>query len=103
VSIEEEFLLVDAGTKCAARAMPSAFLKAAKRATGGQVSGELLQSLVEISTLPHTDAATARAELRSLRQTVAKIAADHGLAILAAGTPSDCGVARYATNRIRAL
>lgn len=33
--IEEEFFLVDAGTKCAARAMPSAFLKAAKRATGG--------------------------------------------------------------------
>jgi hypothetical protein len=67
--------LVDAGTKCAARAMPSAFLKAAKRATGGQVSGELLQSQVEISMLPHTDTATARAELRFLRQTVAEIAA----------------------------
>jgi carboxylate-amine ligase len=84
--IEEEFFLVDADTKCATRAMPSAFLKAAKRATGGLVSGELLQSQVEISTLPHTDAATARAELRFLRQTVANIAADYGLAILAAGT-----------------
>jgi carboxylate-amine ligase len=84
--IEEEFFLVDADTKSAARAMPAAFLKAAKHATSGQVSGELLQSQVEIATLPHTDMATARAELRFLRQTVARVAAEHGLAILAAGT-----------------
>jgi carboxylate-amine ligase len=84
--IEEEFFLVDADTKSAARAMPAAFLKAAKRATDGQVNGELLQSQVEIATLPHTDMATARAELRFLRQTVATVAAEHGLAILAAGT-----------------
>ncbi len=84
--IEEEFFLVDADTKSAARAMPAAFLKAAKRATGGQVSGELLQAQVEIATLPHTDMATACAELRFLRQTVARVAAEHGLAILAAGT-----------------
>jgi carboxylate-amine ligase len=84
--IEEEFFLVDADTKSAARAMPAAFLRAAKAATGGQVSGELLQSQIEIATLPHTDMATAREELRFLRQTVAKVAAEHGLAILAAGT-----------------
>ena len=84
--IEEEFFLVDADTKSAARAMPAAFLEAAKRATGGQVSGELLQAQVEVATLPHSHIATAREELRFLRQTVAKIAAEHGLAILAAGT-----------------
>jgi carboxylate-amine ligase len=84
--IEEEFFLVDADTKSAARAMPAAFLRAAKEATGGQVSGELLQSQVEIVTLPHTDMATAREELRFLRQAVAKVAAEHSLAILAAGT-----------------
>ena len=72
--IEEEFFLVDADTKSAARAMPAAFLQAAQKATGGQVSGELLQSQVEIATLPHTDMATARTELRFLRQTVAEIA-----------------------------
>ena len=38
--IEEEFFLVDADTKSAARAMPKAFLEAAKKATGGQVTGE---------------------------------------------------------------
>jgi carboxylate-amine ligase len=84
--IEEEFFLVDAETKSAARAMPAAFLASAKKATGGQVTGELLQAQVEIATLPHTDMATAREELRFLRQTVAAIAAEHGLAILAAGT-----------------
>jgi glutamate---cysteine ligase / carboxylate-amine ligase len=84
--IEEEFFLVDADTRSAACAMPAAFLRAAKAATGGQVSGELLQSQVEIATLPHTDMATAREELRFLRQTVAKVAAEHSLAILAAGT-----------------
>ncbi len=84
--IEEEFFLADADTKSVARAMPAAFLRAAKDATGGQVSGELLQAQVEIATLPHTDMATAREELRFLRQAVANVAADHGLAILAAGT-----------------
>src|ERR1700736_3016685 len=84
--IEEEFFLADAATKSAARAMPAAFLEAAKKATGGQVSGELLQAQVEIASLPHTDMATAREELRFLRQTLAEIAAEHGLAILAAGT-----------------
>jgi len=84
--IEEEFFLVDADTKSAARAMPAAFLAAAWEATGGQVTGELLQSQVEVATLPHTSMTAAREELRFLRQTVARIAADHGLAILAAGT-----------------
>ena len=37
-------------------------------------------------TSPHIDMADARAELRHLRQTVAAVAAEHGLAILAAGT-----------------
>jgi carboxylate-amine ligase len=66
--------------------MPEAFLAAAKAATHGQVMGEFLQSQIEVRTLPHTDIKTAREELRHLRQTVAKVAADHGLAILAAGT-----------------
>ena len=84
--IEEEFFLVDADTKSAAQAMPAAFLAAARKATGGQVTGELLQAQVEITTLPHTDMASARAELRFLRQVIAAVAAEHGLAILAAGT-----------------
>ncbi len=86
IGIEEEYFLVDAATKSVTRAMPEGFLEAAKKATGGQIMGEFLQSQVEAVTLPHIDIKTAREELRHLRQTVAKIAAEHGLAILAAGT-----------------
>lgn len=84
--IEEEYFLVDATTKSVARSMHEGFLEAAKAATGGQVKGEFLQSQIEVATLPHHDIKTAHTELRHLRQTVATIAAEHGLAILAAGT-----------------
>jgi len=84
--LEEEYFLVDAETKGVAREMPEAFLKDAKEATGGRVKGEFLQSQIEAATVPHTKVDEARAELRFLRQTVAAIAAKHGLAIFAAGT-----------------
>jgi carboxylate-amine ligase len=86
VGIEEEYFLIDAQTKYVTRAMPETFLRDANDATNGQVGGEFLQSQIEAKTLPHRDMQTARAELRHLRQTVARIAAEHGLAILAAGT-----------------
>jgi carboxylate-amine ligase len=86
IGIEEEYFLVDAATKSVTRAMPEAFLATAKAATNNQVMGEFLQSQIEVRTLPHADIRTAREELRHLRQTVAKVAAEHGLAILAAGT-----------------
>jgi carboxylate-amine ligase len=84
--IEEEYFLVDAQTKRVARRMPEKFLMAANRATDGQVTGEFLQSQVEVATSPHFSFANARSQLRGLRQIVASIAAEHGLAILAAGT-----------------
>src|SRR4051812_7946646 len=86
IGIEEEYFLVDAATKQVTRDMPKTFLDIAKTATNGQAMGEFLQSQCEVATLPHHDIRTAHAELRHLRQTVAKIAAEHGLAILAAGT-----------------
>ncbi len=84
--IEEEFFLVDAETKSASREMPPGFLDQVKSVTGGQAMGEMLQSQIEVATAPHTNIADARTELRFLRQTVANIAAEHGLAILAVGT-----------------
>src|SRR5215831_3164363 len=86
IGIEEEYFLVDAGTKTVAAERPQAFFAAAKAALGTQIRGELLQSQIEVTTEPHQDMATARTELRHLRSTVATIAAEHGLAILAAGT-----------------
>ena len=84
--IEEEYFLVDAETKTVARQMPAAFLADAMQVTGDRVKGEFLQSQIEVATVPHTDMGEARAELRFLRKTVAAIAAQHGLAIFAAGT-----------------
>jgi carboxylate-amine ligase len=84
--IEEEYFLVDAETKLVARRMPDAFLQEAMEATGGRVSGEFLQSQIEVVSRPHAKVADARNELRSLRQILASVCAKHGLAILAAGT-----------------
>ena len=84
--IEEEYFLVDAETKSVAREMPASFLDKVKSMTGGQVSGEMLQSQIEVMTIPHSNIGDARTELRFLRQTVSNIAAEHGLAILAVGT-----------------
>jgi len=84
--IEEEYFIVDAETKTVSREMPQAFLADAREATGGRVRGEFLQSQIEAATVPHTSMREARAELRFLRQTVAAAAAQHGLAIFAAGT-----------------
>ena len=98
--LEEEYFLVDAQTKSVARSMPKAFLDAAKAATDGRVGGEFLQSQIEARTAPNVDIAAARDELRTLRQTVASIAAEHGLAILAAGThpTADWGKSRQTLN-----
>jgi carboxylate-amine ligase len=84
--IEEEYFLVDAETKLVARGMPQAFFEAAQAATDGRMHGEFLQSQIEVVSTPHHTMAGARAELRELRTTIAAVAAEHGLAILAAGT-----------------
>jgi glutamate---cysteine ligase / carboxylate-amine ligase len=84
--MEEEYFLVDLNTKTATAAMPEAFFQAAKAELGSQVMGEMLQSQIEVATVPHTEMVRAAAELKYLRQTVAAIAAKHGLAILASGT-----------------
>lgn len=84
--IEEEYFLIDAATTSATRQMPKGLLDTAAAATEGRVTGEFLQSQLEAATLPHTDIQAARAELRHLRQVVGKIAAEDGMAIIAAGT-----------------
>jgi carboxylate-amine ligase len=84
--IEEEFFLIDVATRSVVLSRPPEFLEQLKAALGSQVSTEMLQSQIEISTLPHVDMATACAELKHLRQTLASIAAQHGFAIIAAGT-----------------
>ncbi len=86
IGIEEEYFLVDSATKSVTEARSEEFFAAGKKALGDQFKGEMLQSQIEVATHPHQDMAAARAELKFLRQTVASIAGEHGLAILAAGT-----------------
>jgi carboxylate-amine ligase len=84
--IEEEYFLVDAETKAVAITRPDEFLASLKKELGNQVSTEMLQGQIEVMTAPHVDITTATAELRHLRQGVAKIAREFGFAILASGT-----------------
>src|SRR5262249_23946479 len=84
--IEEEYFLVDAQSKAVMVTRPRRFLSTLKSVLGDRVSGEMLQAQIEVSTSPHTDMYTASAELKHLRKTAARIAAEHGLAIVAAGT-----------------
>jgi carboxylate-amine ligase len=99
--IEEEYFLVDARTKRAVRSMPETFFKAAEVATDGRISREFLQAQIEVITSPHARMADARAELRHLRQAIAAVAAEHGLAILACGThpTAEWGVAEQTAER----
>jgi carboxylate-amine ligase len=84
--IEEEYFLVDAQTKHVPPNVPKEFFDAAKAATDGRAATEFLQPQIEVISSPHCRIEDARAELRHLRETVAAIAAEYGLAILAAGT-----------------
>lgn len=86
IGIEEEYFLADASTKAVAESMPEAFLQAAQTELGRQVKPEFLQSQIEVITSPHGDMRMAAAELKYLRQTLAAIAAQHSLVIVAAGT-----------------
>src|ERR1700732_1558412 len=100
--IEEEYFLVDAETKSVVRSMSQPFFEAAKAATDGRISPEFLQPQIEVITSPHDNVVDARAELRALRQTISTVAAEHGLAILAAGThPTAAWRSAQQTNKER--
>ena len=86
IGIEEEYLLVDRASRDLVREMPPALFDAAQQAMQGQVAREFLKSQIEVGTGVHKTAREAGVELASLRQTVAKLAGEHGLAPIAAST-----------------
>jgi len=83
IGIEEEYLLVDNNT-CALVEAPETLMTALKSDLGDQVSPEFLQCQVEIGTRPCATVGEARDDLRRLRSSVARRAAEHGLAPIAA-------------------
>ncbi|MGU3493532.1 carboxylate-amine ligase [Xanthobacteraceae bacterium A53D] len=84
--IEEEFFVVDAGTKAVQRRMPSGFFEHLRDEIGESITVELLQSQLELCTAPATQIGDALDELKTLRMRAGKVAAEHGLAFIAAGT-----------------
>ena len=83
IGIEEEYLLVDQQTFKLAQA-PDSLIETCKADLAGQVSPEFLQCQIEIGTGVCQTIGEARKDLAHLRQTVARHAADYGLAPIAA-------------------
>jgi carboxylate-amine ligase len=85
VGIEEELMLIDEESLELAQGIETI------RADLGpdfeaRVKPELMQSVLEIATVPHPTVADAAAELRELRETVNAAAARHGMLLAASGT-----------------
>ena len=86
IGIEEEYLLVDPETRDLAVDVPDALMAECERRLEEQVSPEFLQSQIEIGTRVCANLKQAAQELARMRKTVAEVAAEHGLAPIAAST-----------------
>jgi len=85
LGIEEELMICDAETLELAQGIER-ILAAVPDDIDGYVKPELMQSVLEVATLPCSGVQEAGKQLRELRRVVRRIAADEGLAIGAAGT-----------------
>lgn len=83
LGIEEEYLLVDAETGDLAEA-PDALMQACKAELEDQVSPEFLRCQIEIGTPVSANIGEARDHLLRLRGTIARLAAEFGLAPISA-------------------
>jgi carboxylate-amine ligase len=83
IGIEEELMILDAESMALANAIDAVL---EEYGAGGDVKHELLESVLEIATHPHRDAARAGAQLRELRRAVSEAAEHRGLRIGSAGT-----------------
>ena len=86
IGIEEEYLLVDRQTRDLAVDVPDTLMAECERRLEAQVSPEFLQAQIEVGTRVCDNLKQAAIELASMRKTVAEVAADHGLAPIAAST-----------------
>ena len=86
IGIEEEYLLVDRESRDLAREPPDALLRECESRLGDLVRPEFLRSQIEVGTQVCETVQAARANLAHLRRTVAEVAANYGLAPIAAST-----------------
>lgn len=83
LGIEEEYLLVDPES-CALVAAPPGMMDKCAERLEDQVSPEFKACQVEIGTRVCASIGEAREDLRRLRSIIAEVAADHGIAVIAA-------------------
>ncbi|MEQ8247192.1 MAG: carboxylate-amine ligase [Alphaproteobacteria bacterium] len=86
IGIEEEYLLVDIETRNLASNPPTALMEVLEKRISGRVAPEFLKAQVEVETGVHKTISAARGDLAYLRQTVCEVAADFGMAPVAAAT-----------------
>ena len=86
LGVEEEYLLVDRGTRDLVSEPPPELIERFERELGGHFSPEFLRPQVEVGTPVRDSTAEIRADLEHLRGTVAGIAGGHGLGLIAAST-----------------
>ena len=102
IGIEEEYMLVNPESGDLVRKVPRSLMPAMKRKLGDTVSPEFLQAQVEVGTPPCKSVGEAQRELASLRGTVAEVAAQHDMAIIAASThPFADAHDQHITNKAR--
>lgn len=85
LGIEEELMIIDGESMELVNRIED-MLDAVPTDATGQVKPELMESVLEIATVPHKNAGEAAAELRKLRNHVRDAAAERGLLIGSAGT-----------------
>jgi carboxylate-amine ligase len=87
IGIEEELMIVDAGSYELVNAIESLLEDAGNvDTTAGEIKPELMESVLEIATRPAANTAEAGQQLRALRRQVCEIAAPRNLAIGSSGT-----------------
>ncbi len=86
LGIEEEYLLVDLATRDLVSDPPAELLQRCIAETDGRVSPEFLRSQLEVKTSVCASVSAMRSELAALRRKVCEVAADYGIAPIAAST-----------------
>jgi glutamate---cysteine ligase / carboxylate-amine ligase len=86
LGIEEEYLLVDQATRDLVADPPAELLQRCICETDGRVSPEFLRSQLEVKTSVCGSVSSMRRELAALRLKVCEIAAEYGIAPIAAST-----------------
>jgi len=89
IGIEEEYLLVDPVSRDLVADPPAEMMEACQTALShslGEVSPEFLRSQIEIGTRVCGSIQEARQTLTEIRATLAKMAGQHGMALVAAST-----------------